>query len=178
MARPLGVAQVHHLWRSALPSALNLLFFLPLAPPTLPPALWILVPSLTLSVAVLIFPDACPSVVAAVWANKQARGPSESQTACCGFLFAWVDPRAGESFLKRCAERSKAQRRDCNTNICPPLPPAPDVHSVLPPPRRKRKDSSLILSKGEICPTDSDILPNRLAKVQSPGFIHVVMIVV
>lgn len=126
----------------------------------------------------LIFPDACPSVVAAVWANKQARGPSESQTACCGFLFAWVDPRAGESFLKRCAERSKAQRRDCNTNICPPLPPAPDVHSVLPPPRRKRKDSSLILSKGEICPTDSDILPNRLAKVQSPGFIHVVMIVV
>lgn len=31
--------------------------------------------------------------------------------------------RAGESFLKMCEKRSKAQRRDCNTNICTASPP-------------------------------------------------------
>lgn len=140
MARPLGVAQVDHLWLSALPSALNLLSFLA----SLPFSSSHSVDSCSLSHAFcgctcfLFLVDARPSVIEAVWANKQARGPSESQTACCGFLFAGVDPVPGKVFL-RCAKRGLKLNGGTATQIfAPPLPrvlsPVPDVLSVLPPP--------------------------------------------
>lgn len=123
MARPLGVAQVHHLWRSALPSALNLLFFLPLAPATLPPALWILFPSLNAFCGSTCFLFS-PTLVRLSWRlsgqTNRREDPERARRHVAGFCLPGLIPVLGKVFL-RGAQRGLRLNGGTATQIFAPL---------------------------------------------------------
>lgn len=142
MARPLRVAQVYHLWRSALPSALHLFFFRPLLPLLFLLLCGFLFPLSRFFVTLLVSyfrPTLVRLSCRLSGQTNRREGPRRARRHVAGFCLPGLILVPGESFLKRCAERSKAQHGDCNTNICPPPPTsAPCLQClmccVLPPP--------------------------------------------